>query len=99
VLPMSAIKFSDPVMFGVDMVADNFSLHVSIIPRAQILFPNGWRTMTAAAAGRRAGVRSLFAMGPVSQTVIKPPAVWGQHNVARALRYSLAKTTVCALTI
>ena len=56
-LTMSAIKFSDPVIFSVDLVADNFSLHVSIIPRTQILFPKGWRTMTAAVAGRGAVVR------------------------------------------
>jgi hypothetical protein len=28
VLPMSAIKFSDPVIFGVEVVTDDFSVHV-----------------------------------------------------------------------
>jgi hypothetical protein len=61
---MPTVKVSDPVMFSVDMVADNFALHISIIPRAQILFPKGCRT--AAADGRGAVVRLLSAMGPVS---------------------------------
>jgi hypothetical protein len=35
VLPMSALKLSNPVIFSVGMVADNLSFHVSVIPRAQ----------------------------------------------------------------
>jgi hypothetical protein len=32
VLPMPASKFGDPVTFNVDMVADDLSLHVKIMP-------------------------------------------------------------------
>jgi hypothetical protein len=33
VLPMSALKLSNPVIFSVGMVADNLSLHVNVIAR------------------------------------------------------------------
>jgi hypothetical protein len=35
VLPMSALKLGNPVIFCVGMVADNLSFHVNMIARAQ----------------------------------------------------------------
>ena len=39
-LPMSALKLSNPVVFSVGMVADNLSLHVNVIARARAPAPD-----------------------------------------------------------
>jgi hypothetical protein len=38
-LAVPAVEFSDPVVFDVDVVADNFSFHASIMPPTPVLFP------------------------------------------------------------
>ena len=35
-LPMPALKLSNPVIFRVGMVADNLSFHVNVIARAHV---------------------------------------------------------------
>jgi hypothetical protein len=40
VLPMSALKLSNPVIFSVGMVADNLSFHVNVIARARAPVPD-----------------------------------------------------------
>jgi hypothetical protein len=51
VLSVSALKFSDPVIFRVGMVADNLSFHVNKIARAQPKVFRGQALKTQPAIG------------------------------------------------